>query len=422
VSRKGPDLRARRLGVLVLILVVLGIAYASTGRWREALMRDSARARAIISETERMRHRDEQIDELERHLDERPGDVDLRLEVAQARWKQQGASGALRILDGAPDVHADARIERMRAQCWRQLNREDHALGGLTAAIKRFPSEPDLRADRALLYVLLAWHDDAEAEIRAAEQGGSRETFMARATLARAKGDLGSARAILEAARGERPEDPEIVRQLAAVADSSGDYRGSAELLDSLPPEEEARTDRLAAAAALFRAGEVEEALKRAEAGLRAAPGEPRGRLLRARCLNKQGDAEGAFRELRALRQDLRGYSAAAFELAQMYRARGDGASADTLMLEYREAQERREQLRKAGDRLIRNGESAGAHLEVGRLCVERGRWGRAIVELTRALELDPAAPGAAKLLQEAEAAAMSAQSPKLKVDPVEGD
>ena len=50
----------------------------------------------------------------------------------------------------------------------------------------------------------------------------------------------------------------------------------------------------------------------------------------------------------------------------------------------------------------MREPRSPAAHREVGKLCLERGMYGRAVVELRRTLELDPRSPGTAALLEQA--------------------
>jgi tetratricopeptide (TPR) repeat protein len=406
----------RRLPWLLGALLLLALAFLLTGGWRQRLLAESARHRALVAELEGAREaRSAQTAEtasLEGDLSARPQDVELRLLVAERRWRLAGPAAAVEVLSAAPAPAAEPRVARMLAHCYRLTGREDRALEILDAAVAQSPGDGELRTDRALLYTLLAWHGEAEKELQAAERLGADNLYLARASLARAKGDPGAARSILEERLRVEPADPEAKRQLAAVNQQMSRYEEAVRLLESLDPAARTAEDRLNLAAAYVRRGGAPAAARALELLDRAAagqPGPPRARFLRARCLlllDREAEARG---ELEALRRDAPRFFGPAHELAELYRKDGRAAEAGKLLSEHRTAQERRSELGRLANGLMRDSKSAALHLDVGKLCLERGMYGRAAVELERAVELDPRLPGAAALLVRARSRATSA-------------
>jgi hypothetical protein len=88
-----------------------------------------------------------------------------------------------------------------------------------------------------------------------------------------------------------------------------------------------------------------------------------------------------------------------AFELAQVYRELGMSDRAAPLMAQYQASLQRRDAMRRAALAVMTHPDSAPAHREVGRLCLERGMLGRAILSLERAQSLDPRLPGVREAL-----------------------
>lgn len=397
---------SRRLAVLVACLAVTVAAYVGSGGWRTSLLHESARHRDTIRDVERLRQAEESrrayIAAVQRDLERKPQDAELRLELAQLRWREEGPAAAVAVLGAAPSETADPRLARMAAHCWRLLSREDRALEELGRAIRRWPGNGDLRADRALLYVLLAWHQDARKELRQAEKLGSQESYLGGAALARAEGDLRRARSLLEAAQSRHPDDVEIVRQLAALAQDGGKSLQAVQWLSEIPAAERLADDFLAESIAWMQLGDSTRALAFAERALAEAPGHPRAALVRARCLKRLGRLAEGRQALEELHRRIPGYSAAAYELAQQYRGEGRPDLARPLLLQHRRDQEQRAALKRAAAELMRRPEDARAHLRVGQLCLDRGYLGRAVVEFRRAGELNPALPEVSGLLQRA--------------------
>jgi predicted Zn-dependent protease len=405
--------RRTRHWFLLGLLGLAGAAFALTGKWRGQLLRESARYQAQAKEAqalqEKQRAHAAERDELERQLRDDPADPELRLQLAQVRWRGEGPAAAVAVLDGSPRPLSDVRLARMFAHCSRLIGREDRALAALDEAIGRFPADGNLRADRALLYVLLAWHGEAEQELRAAEARSAADLALVRATLARAKGDLVAARSILQGELSARPGDLELVRQLAALCRDARQYEEAIRLLRSLPESETTAADRVDLATAWAQRADpasLARALEALDRAMVAQPDHPRARLLRARCLRRLGRRDEAERELEALRRDSPRLSGVAYELAEIYRSQRRLAEAQALLAEHRAAQQQRSQLRRAANHLMRDPTDATAHLEVGRLCAARGLYGRAIVELERALKLDLHLSGARPLLARARAEA----------------
>jgi tetratricopeptide (TPR) repeat protein len=407
----------RRIGILAGGLLAAGAALLLTKGWWERLLRESAHYQAVVQETEALQARRREqagaIRALEARLRADPADSETRLRLAGLRWRREGPAAAAATLAEAPRPIADLDVARMLAHCARLARREDLALHALDEAIARYPQEGSLRADRGLLYVLLAWHRDAERELRAAEQAGA-DTLLARATLARARGDAAGARSLLEKGLQEQPGDPELTRQLAAVAEDLRHYDEAIRLRQSLQQSDPGGTDRLDLAADYLRKGDLAslaQAMELLDRALAARPGDTRARFLHARCLRRLNRTAEAQRELAALHRAAPHLFGPAFELAELLRAQGRAPEAQALLAEHRVVQERRSAHRHAAETLVRAPDGAAAHCEAGRLCQESGLAGRAIVEFERALRIDPQLPGVKERLDQARAAAPRAQA-----------
>jgi tetratricopeptide (TPR) repeat protein len=413
----GGAVRARRRWGLVGLLAAAVAALILTRGWREQLMQESAHYQAITRDAEvRLGTQREQaaaIRELEQQVRANPGDSETRLRLADLRWRQEGPAAAAAVLRAAPRPIADVNVARMLAHCARLAGREDLALAALNEAITRYPQVGSLRADRALLYTLLAWHQEAEREIRAAEATGAEETVLARAILARAKGDRAGARDLVERALARNPDDAELTRQLAAIAESAGQNDEAIRLWESLAGRDPGGSDRLEQAAAYLRKGDL-PSLARAQELLDRLlvqrAGDARARFLHARCLRRLGRTAEARAELEALHRETPRMFGPAYELAEIDRAEGRAAEIPALLVEHSRIQQRRTAMRRAATTIMREPANAAAHAEVGRLCLESGLAGRAIVEFERTLQLNPRLTEAVNLLPQARAAAERGQ------------
>src|SRR5262249_35064013 len=156
-----------------------------------------------------------------------------------------------------------------------------------------------------------------------AERRGAdpRRTALVRATMARQQGDLRAARAALEAARAAgpsqrqqpgaaseaSPDDAEVRRQLAAVAEAEGRLAEGTQPLEELAPTE-ADPDVWVALARLYLQRTGSDGRVRAKAALQRAlalrPEMPAARLLLGRCLRLSGQAEKARTHLERLRRE----------------------------------------------------------------------------------------------------------------------
>jgi tetratricopeptide (TPR) repeat protein len=209
----------------------------------------------------------------------------------------------------------------------------------------------------------------------------------------------------LQRALDQAPGDAELVRQLAAVASDAEEPREAGRLLRTLPDGDLGFDDLLSLASASLQAGESESgrlALELVDRALVLRPAHPRAQLARARCLKALGRDSEARAALETLQREPRRPFGAAFELAELYRREGRADEARKLLAEHQAAQQEREELRRAGLALMRSPDDAEAHAQVGRLCLERGMYGRAIVELERSLKLDPDQPELRALLARA--------------------
>jgi tetratricopeptide (TPR) repeat protein len=402
--------------MLVVLLALVG-AYLGTGAWRRGLMEESARSRRVIAAVERAtaaRQAERARQEvLESTLQARPEEVTARLELAGLRWQEAGPGAAAAVLEAAPQPAGDPRLARTLAAAQRGMGREDRALATLDEAIGRMPTNGDLLAERGLLFSLLGWFPQAAADLRAAAQHDADplQLAIARATMARQQKDLRGARRELEEARARYPEEAELVKQLAALAETERRFDEAARLLESIASVEEdpdvwvalARV-RLGGSAARA----IVEARASAERALALRPEMPAARLLVARCRRWEGNAAGALVILERLYSERPQLPGLAYEMAQAYRSVGRTGDAARKMEQHEAAFRHRERMRRAAMAVMTRPDDALAQREMGRLCLEQGRLGRAILSLERAAALNPRLPGVAELLQTARAATIA--------------
>jgi tetratricopeptide (TPR) repeat protein len=390
-------------------LVVAGIAFLLTGGWRTRLLHESAHYQGVIARTEADRRKQEaearETAALEEQLRAQPGNADLRLQLARLRWRLEGPAAAAVVLNAAPRPFTDPRVPQQLSRCYRLSRREDQALAALNEGIRQFPRDGELRADRALLYLFFAWHTEAEREIQAAEALKAPNVRTARAALARAAGDARGARAALEAELQANPGDGEATRQLAAVLQKAGESEEAIRLLRSLDPTELTPEDQVSLAVLDLDAKDparAGHALETLDAVIAARPDYVRARFLRARCLRKLQRTAEAREELERLVQDFPRMSGPSYELGEIYRQDGRSAEATALFRQHQGIQQQRTAFQQAATDLRRYPTNAAVHLRMASLLLERGMRGRAIVELERAVQLQPSLNKAKSLLEKA--------------------
>jgi tetratricopeptide (TPR) repeat protein len=410
----------RRLRPLLALLVVAGAAYFGTQGWRQKMLRESANYRRIVAQTEDARRAQESesqaVAAMQAQLKEKPWDSELRLQVAERKWRREGPGAATEVLEACPRPFPDALVPKMLAHCYRLVRREDRALATLDEAIGQFPKNGELHADRALLYVLLAWHEDAARELKVAESLQAEGAILARASLARARGDRAAAKAALQKVLQAHPGDGEAIRQLVAAAQDGGQMEEAARLLRTIRPEELTAEDRVTLAVLDLYPKEEKRALEALETlngVIEEHPDYARARFIKARCLRQLGRQAEAKQELERLCADFPRMFGPSYELGEIYRKEGRTAEAGKLFRAHWSAQQRRTELRRAATTLMREPDNASAHLEVGKLFLDRGLYGRAIVELQRALQLKPGWSDASTLLAKARGDVTSAHAPE---------
>lgn len=91
-----------------------------------------------------------------------------------------------------------------------------------------------------------------------------------------------------------------------------------------------------------------------------------------------------------------------AFELGEIYQKEGRAAEAGKLFRQHASAQKQRSELRRVANELMRQPQNPKTHEMAGTLFLQRGMYGRAVVELERALQLQPDATATRALLNQA--------------------
>lgn len=139
----------------------------------------------------------------------------------------------------------------------------------------------------------------------------------------------------------------------------------------------------------------------------------PAARLLMGRCLRRSGELREARSLLELLYRERPQQASILFELAQLYRELGMADRAGPLMAQYQDRLRQHEAMRRAAMAAMAHPQSAAAHREVGRLCLERGMIGQAILSLERAQALDPRLPGVRQALAHARQTPSSTPAPE---------
>jgi thioredoxin-like negative regulator of GroEL len=120
-------------------------------------------------------------------------------------------------------------------------------------------------------------------------------------------------------------------------------------------------------------------------------PQDPSARWLLARCQRLRGERDEARATLERLHREQPHMDDVSFDLAQLYRDLGMSKEAAPLLDAYRRSLQQRQEMRKAALEVMTQPDSARVHLRMGRLCLERGLVGRAILSLERAKAWTPA-------------------------------
>jgi tetratricopeptide (TPR) repeat protein len=308
----------------------------------------------------------------------------------------------------------------MLAECYRIVGREDRALPLLDQGALLFPKDEELFADRALFFSRVSWLPEARAALQRLDELGAATAHveMVRIAIARESGDLKSAHRLLAAARERDPADAAVVQQLAAVLNEEGESAAAIRLLEE-DPDREGELDNAILLARILAQQAVPAEMPKALAALahvRAVrPLQPGEELLRARCLRLSGRADEARSLLERLNIRVPTLSGLAFELAQVHRLTGAGSStADLTALMARHEREQREEaaMRRAVLSLRLHASDPSAHGAVGLLSLQRGLYGRAILELSRAEAMGSRDPKVGDGLRRARREVANAEAP----------
>jgi predicted Zn-dependent protease len=298
----------------------------------------------------------------------------------------------------------------MLADCYRAVGREDRALPLLDRAASHYPRDAEVQADRALFFSRVSWLPEAQAALRRMGEGGAETEHieLVRIAVAREAGDLKTARRLLESARQRDPSSMSVLQQLAAVMNEDGETEASVRLLAGSDGVGQDRDTQILLARILAQQATLHSlqralvALDRAQAVQHLEPGEE---LLRARCLRLSGHAAEARPILEGLYRRAPMLPGLSFELAQVYRETSSEqaiAAPAALMAQHEREQREEDEMRRAVLALRDRPGEPSVHSRAGLICLRRRLYGRAIMEMERALALRSAEPGVRDGLAEA--------------------
>ena len=127
------------------------------------------------------------------------------------------------------------------------------------------------------------------------------ETLRLAGAIHRRRGDLEAAEHFVRDAIAAAPDDAELVRELGSLLSERGNSEAAIECLRGLCDTEPSAPTFLELGIAYDRVARVEEALDSANRALALGSADPRTALLRARCQQMLGNAEGAAEQYRGL-------------------------------------------------------------------------------------------------------------------------
>lgn len=320
-----------------------------------------------------------------------------------------------------------------------RAGRADEATERLEAAHRRYPEYPEPLLALASIYLKTNQIQKALVVSQRAVQVAPRDAdcHLSLGEALEAQGERDRAeRSYLEAANLAR-RDPRPFYRLARIAEARGhtevamtQYRRALEADPSYPPAAHYMASRLSDS------GEFDEAVRLLNRAVRREPTNTSLRLNLAHIYLRKGDAASAAGEFRrALRDvpqmaephyflgralELLGQEREALDalqkalkldphlhmawyaLGQLERRRGNEEEAATAFRRFERARELKTRISQIRSHLGKHPRDVGALVDLGRALLARGKPAEAATSLTRALELAPGHPEAAKLLSEA--------------------
>lgn len=281
----------------------------------------------------------------------------------------------------------------------------DYTLYAWREVIRRSPSDWAARLKLAQFYRRLGWNQDAAEQLDAAAALSPHNSavLVEQAALFSSTGSMDRARTLAQRLVREFPRLPHgysLEADMAAAGGRWNDAVASGRKAVERDPGNPAFGCRLAEYY-LHRADrpDPDTALQILNSTLSRSPGDARAPYLRGTVLRQLGRTGEALADLQHAYEKDPGQPGAGLHLAELLRASGNSAQAETLVADYSRREEARQREQRAFARVSTKPLDPASHLEMGRVHLANGELGEAVVEFLTCLRLDPAnSAGAAGL------------------------
>ncbi len=200
--------------------------------------------------------------------------------------------------------------------------------------------------------------------------------------------------------RRDHPAEPDLWNPLVDLYMKRTLFPKAIEVLqDSLKlrPGDTALSDSLADA--FFESGDVSGAQSNWQSIAAVSPNDVQAHYGLAECFRKNGKTVEAVSELETVMRLDPGYKESMVMLGQLYLRAGRAAEGGKLLREYQEEQSQSREYARVSLLLASRSHDSSAHFEMARHYAASGKPERAVVELHRALELNPKLDDARKML-----------------------
>ncbi|HLK58747.1 MAG TPA: tetratricopeptide repeat protein [Chthonomonadaceae bacterium] len=293
-------------------------------------------------------------------------------------------------------------VQLALADIYERLRRHYEAMETYRAMLKLSPATVEAANRLSWLYISYGWTLDARTLLEPAAKANPDDPHLAveLALTYLQTHDFERCEQILLKIRRDHPAELELWNPLVDLYMKRKLYpQAIAVLQDSLKlrPGDPVLTDSLAEA--LFESGDVSGAQSSWQSVLSGSPNDVPAHYGLAECYRKLGQTVEAVRELEtAMRLDP-GYKESKLMLGQLYLRTNRADEGGKLLREYQEEQDKSREYARTSLLLASKPNDPAAHFEMARYYAASGKPERAIVEIHRALELNPHLDDARKML-----------------------
>jgi predicted Zn-dependent protease len=399
-SRHGA--RPNRLRPLLVALAAIALLFVAL---LPTLRRMQAETERIDRDTQR---RDtapspDALDAARAAVAKSPGDLHANMTLAGAlvaAGKPDEARGY--VLQCAVREPGNVQVNLALADIYERLRRHYEAMEIYRAILRLSPGTVQAVNRLSWLYISYGWTVDARALLEPAVKANSDDPHLAveLALTYLQTHDFQRCEQILLKIRRDHPSEPELWNPLVDLSMKQKLFpRAISALQDSLKlrPGDPVLTDSLADA--YFESGDVVGAQSSWQSVLSASPNDVPAHYGLAECYRKVGKTAEAVRELETVMRLDPGYKESQLMLGQLYLRTGHAAEGGKLLREYQVAHGRSREYARVSLLLAARPRDPAVHFEMAKHYAASGKSERAIVELHRAVELNPHLDDARKML-----------------------